>query len=344
MFAADRKASQLRGIAQSPVLGIAVAADVIVTVHQASLDVNLDGRPLVERLLHILRVGRVDDIVEGILCAVDYIESLHEFRAGLGVRDKLILHASREVESGVAWYIRVHEDVNLVAVVLGINARRIAHVRASARHHLVVPIVRIAICLVIVDAEVLLVSCPACVLDFQRNVSHVLRHADFGESGCQFIVAHRLIVGLQLRAGGVLEEVGAQRPCYVVGVLLLRISVLQAAINRAVTVPAGRFVISQSLGIDVNLGVRREEVSRRAGRRDGFHVGSLDVGTVEDALVQLSHLLADDDSLERATVGEGVAAKFQDAARDVDGLQSCPGEGVRLYRRDVLRQHHRLQP
>ena len=74
MFTSNSEAAKCRCIAECSVVGIAVAADVIVTVHLASLDVNLDGRPLVERLGLRFCVCSVNNIIERILHAIDNIE------------------------------------------------------------------------------------------------------------------------------------------------------------------------------------------------------------------------------------------------------------------------------
>ena len=60
-------------------------------------------------------------------------------------------------------------------------------------------------------------------------------------------------------------------------------------------------------------------------------------------MVKLAHLTPDDDSLQRAAIGESVAAKHPDRAGDVDGLQSRSGERIGLDGRDALGQHHRFE-
>ena len=226
MFAANSEATKRRSIAKGFVLGIAVTADVVVAIHLAALDMYLDVGPFAKGLGHALRVGYIYNIVEGVLRAVDDVEAFRQFGSRLGIRDKLVIHAASQVERCTARHIIIYEDIYFVAIVLGIDACRVAHIGAAAAHHLVVPVVGVAIGLVVVDAEILLIVCPRLVLHLDGNADHKIRHADSSEGCRQFLVAHRLVFGLQLGAGSILEEVAAQHPHHFVGVELHGISIL----------------------------------------------------------------------------------------------------------------------
>ena len=291
---------------------------------------NLHLWPLAEGLGHRLCVGCIEDVVERILRSFYDIEALLQPCACLGIGDKLVLHTACEVQSGVAGHVSIHEDINLVTIVLGIDAGRVAHVGAARGHHLVVPVVGIAVGLVAVDAEVLLVGCPRFVLHLQGNLRHVGGHTDFVEGCCQFLVAHSLILGLQLCAGGILEEFAALSPCDGIGVCLQRIGVLQTAIDGAIVFPTGSLIVSKHIRIDIDFGARREQIGGHNGRRGGLHVCSLHARAVEHALIQRGHLPADDNRLQRTAIGEGITAQTGHAARDVNSFESAPCKGVGL--------------
>ena len=239
MTALDGEAFVLGGIENGPVVGIAVTCgSIVVAVDFTAFDVDLNLRPLVESLGHGFRVGCIYNIVEGVLYAVNDVESLLKLSPCLGIRNELIVDTASEVERSVGGYVAIDEDIERIAVLFGIDASGVAHIRAAAGHHLVVPIVCIAVGFVAVDAEVLLELGPRLVLNLEGCLCHELGHSCFGEGLCEFIVGHGLILGLELCAGRVFEEVAAERYCSLIGVEFAGIGVFQAAKDGAIAVPA----------------------------------------------------------------------------------------------------------
>ena len=72
------------------VVCVALACHIVVTIHDTSLDVNLYVGPLAEGLGHRLRVGRINNIEEGIRFAVHNVQSLLKHLALLGRRDEVV--------------------------------------------------------------------------------------------------------------------------------------------------------------------------------------------------------------------------------------------------------------
>ena len=240
--AAKGEARQGGRLQQRLVVGVAVAGDVIVAVHLAALDMDLDVGPLAERLGHGLGVGDIEDVVERILPAGDDVEAFHQPLSRLGTGDELVLDASCGVQRGVGGYVAVNEDIELVAIFLSVDTRWVAHVGAAGTHHLVVPIAGIAISLIAVDAEVLLVGGPGAVLDLEGNGRHEIGQTRIFHGGGQRLVAHGLILGLQLRAGSILE-IGAAEPVDDIGrVLFLGIGFLEVA-HEVILLPVRGLVV-----------------------------------------------------------------------------------------------------
>ena len=300
---------------------VAVACHVVVAVHGAALDVDFDVGPLGESLGHRARVCGIDNVVERVLGAVDDVQTLLEAGAGLRIGDEVVAHAAGDVEGGVVRHVLIHEDVERFEV-FGIDACGVAHERASAAAHLVVPVVGVAEGFVALDAEVLFVGCPVVVLQLDRYVGHEDRHAALGHCRFQFIVAHAAILGLQYRAGSILEPRAAQLVDDGGGIALHGEVVFQLADDVAVRLPARLLIVVEHLGIDTDGGIRGEEVGWGGGRRQGLHERTPDGRAVEDALVELRHTAADDDRIQRAAIGKGIATQARHAVGDIDFLQA----------------------
>ena len=198
---------------------------------------NLDAGPLVERLGLRFCVCSVNNIIERILHAIDNIEALCQPLTCLGICDELILHAACKIKCCIARNILIHKDINLVAVILGIDARRVAHIGSATGHHLVVPVVCVAVCLVVVYAEVLLISCPAFILYLESNIHHILWEGVLNHRLRQVFIAESLILALQDGAGSVFEVLSALSLRDSIRISFLGMSVLQAAIDGAIAVP-----------------------------------------------------------------------------------------------------------
>ena len=194
-------------VQQRQVVLVGMARRVVVSVHGAALDVNLDGGPFAQFLGLVFCVGGVKDIVEGILCSVYDIQTLGKFLSSFGIADKVVIHTSSHVERSFLGHISVHKDIEGIQI-LTVDTGGITHVRASAASHLVIPIVGIAVGCVVVDTEILLVCRPIVVLHLDGNLNHERRHFALAHGLGEFLIAHGLVFGFQLGAGCIFE-VGA---------------------------------------------------------------------------------------------------------------------------------------
>ena len=237
----------MRGrLEQGLIVLVAVARDVVITVHSSALDVNLDGGPLAERLRHGLCVGRIYNIVEGVFLPVHDIQAASELLARLGCSHQIVPHTAGDVESGIIRYIGIHEDIER-AEIGSPDARGIAHVRATSAQQFVVPVGGIAICRVLVNAEVLFVGRPRRVFQFHSYLGHVGGHASGSHGLREFLIRHTLVFGPQAGACRILKVGVAQRVHHGARILFHRVERLQPAHDGAVAGPAGLLVILERI-------------------------------------------------------------------------------------------------
>ena len=297
------------GTKELPIVRIGMAGSVEVAVHLAAFDVYLYLRPFADSLGHGLRICRVEDEVKLVCLTVKEVDTFRQLLSRLGSSEHLIDAAACDVERCVRWNIVIYEDIERFAFTLDIDAGWIAHIGGTACPQLVVPVFGIAVGIVRVDAELLFVGSPARVLHFQRNGCHVVGHTCLGKGSGELFVAHCLVFGLELRTGIVLEEGVAQLVHLVIIIRLHRIIVGQCAVDGAIVFhPTGFLVVGQCLFIDIDRGLRREEIRRDGWRRERLDVGFADAGAIEGAFAELVHLSADDDGRQRIAIGKGIFA------------------------------------
>ena len=148
---------------QGLIVAVAVAREVVVAVYRAALDVNPDLWPLAEGLGLRLGVGRIYNIVEGTGLTIDDVQTSGKLLARPGTRHQIVLGTTGDIEGGIRGHIVIDKDIERSGI-LGIDARGISHVGAAGGAEQIIPVAGIAIGGIVVDAEVLLVGCPAAVL------------------------------------------------------------------------------------------------------------------------------------------------------------------------------------
>ena len=234
------------------VVGVAVAADIVVSVYAATLDVNLYRRPFLESFSASFRVGGVNNVVEGIRGAIDDVEASFQACARLGVGDEVVAHAPGQIECGIGGDIRVNKHIEGFEP-FGEDAGWVAHIRSSSALHERIPIAGIAVGFVGVYAEVFLVGRPALVLELYGYGGHKVGHTGFGQRRGEGFVAHSLILWLKLCGRGVFKESVEQAVDRLAGVGLAGVCVFEPSRDGAILWPVGRLIVGQRVGINDNL-------------------------------------------------------------------------------------------
>ena len=327
---------------QGLIVAVAVAREVVVAVYRAALDVNPDLWPLAEGLGLRLGVGRIKNIVEGTGLTIDDVQTSGKLLARPGTRHQIVLGTTGDIEGGIRGHIVIDKDIERLGC-LDIDARGVSHVGAAGGAEQIIPVAGIAIGRIVVDAEVLLVGCPAAVLQLQGNGGHEVGHTGSGECGGEFVVRHSLVFAPQASAGGILEEGVAQFVHPPAPVVLQRIEVFQASHESAVLGPGGLLVFLERHGIDTQRGFRGEDVGAEGRGREGLQIDQRDGRIVEGTLLDVGHMAADEHRGEGGTVGKGAVAQPLHAARHLGLAQRRIGKGTAADGGHRGGQHHVAQ-